>query len=347
MTSGWDIDLRWEAWAGSAEPMLVLIAALLIDGIAGLVVAGVPVSGGPVYRFLLDLTRRLNRRQRNPATKLIRGSLYALLVLLGGLGIGAAVAVVVRSLAFGWVLALLVLLLAIELGRPVARARQVARALAGAEGRERDPAGRTLPVFRADGLPPSQTADMYLVARGAVEHVAGRFGEGVAAPLFWFVLLGFPGLIACRAVGRAAHAAPEQHADSAQFGMPVARLNEALTWLPVRLAAVLLGLASALVPRAGVAAAFAAAFGQPRHGLGGLAWPIAAVAGALGLSLGGPRPAGDPAGGGPSPWLGPNDGRARAVAGDVRRAGYLVSVAGLLVVGLLALVFLARSGGSS
>jgi len=53
--------------------------------------------------------------------------------------------------------------------------------------------------------------------------------------------------------------------------------------------------------------------------------------GGLGLSLGGPRqyPDGTVSG----PWLG--DGRARATAGDVHTAVYLIAVATLLTAGIL------------
>ena len=103
-----------------------------------------------------------------------------------------------------------------------------------------------------------------------------------------------------------------------------------MAWLPVRLAALLIAIAAVFVQGARPGAAVAAMTGGTRgHAARGAAWPVAALAGALGHSLAGPRPL-DQAGGGLVPWIGPADGRAKVTALDVRRALFLYVVACLL-----------------
>lgn len=261
------------------------------------------------------------------------------MALATAIGVGAALAWATARLPFGWAVLLVALLLGIEQGRPFARVRAVAAALDSTKGQERDPEGRQLPVLRWDGADGRPVPDMYLVARGAIEHLAGRFAEGLVAPVFWFVLLGLPGMFGFLAISRTARLLPEHDLRFAFFGMVASRLNEALGWIPVRLAAILVALSALLVPGARLGRALSATLAHGRHPVGGVAWPIAAMAGALGLALGGPRPADTQAGGGPADWLGGSGGRARAVAGDVRRALYLYLVACLAL--LLIVVFIA------
>ena len=76
------------------------------------------------------------------------------------------------------------------------------------------------------------------------------------------------------------------------------------------------------------------------HAARGAAWPIAALAGGLGLSLAGPRPL-DAASGGLVQWIGPTGGRAKVTALDIRRALFLYVVACLLNAALAILVTMA------
>jgi adenosylcobinamide-phosphate synthase len=68
---------------------------------------------------------------------------------------------------------------------------------------------------------------------------------------------------------------------------------------------------------------------------GAAGWPVAALAGGLGLSLGGP-----PHGA----WIG--DGRARAEPGDLKRATYLLAVGCLLDAGVVAALAVALAAAA-
>jgi adenosylcobinamide-phosphate synthase len=119
------------------------------------------------------------------------------------------------------------------------------------------------------------------------------------------------------------------------FGRFAARLDDLANWLPARLGACLI-LAAALclpgtTPRAGWRAMWRDA---ARHRSPNAGWPEAAIAGALGLRLAGPRRyAGELV---DDAWMG--DGRSAATAHDIRQALRLLVLACGLAAALLALL---------
>ena len=129
------------------------------------------------------------------------------------------------------------------------------------------------------------------VCRAAVESLAENSSDGVVAPAFWFLVGGLPGLLAYKMLNTAdsmiGHMS-ERHRD---FGRFAAKLDDAANWLPSRLTGLLLALA-ALVQGGGRSArsSFTVMMRDARlHASPNAGWPEAAMAGALDLSLGGPR----------------------------------------------------------
>ncbi|MEW5685216.1 MAG: adenosylcobinamide-phosphate synthase CbiB [Pseudomonadota bacterium] len=118
------------------------------------------------------------------------------------------------------------------------------------------------------------------VAAAALESLAESFNDGVAAPLFWFVLAGLPGLFAFKAVNTAdsliGHKEPRWRA----FGWAAARTDDALNLIPARLAGAVVALAGGGGWRTMLADA-------RKHASPNAGWPEAAMAGALGVRLGG------------------------------------------------------------
>jgi adenosylcobinamide-phosphate synthase len=119
------------------------------------------------------------------------------------------------------------------------------------------------------------------VARAAIESLAESFCDGVAAPAFWLIVAGLPGLWAYKALNTAdsliGHREPRWRA----FGWASARGDDLANWVPARLAGGLLCLVSGR--------------GWPimlrdarKHASPNAGWPEAAMAGALDLSLAGP-----------------------------------------------------------
>jgi adenosylcobinamide-phosphate synthase len=124
------------------------------------------------------------------------------------------------------------------------------------------------------------------VRESAIESLAENLNDSVVAPIFWFVLLGLPG----SALYRFANTADAmwgyrgtyrgQHWEWA--GKWAAWADDALSWLPARLTALLLALVTGDVPFRALRRE-ARKTPSPNSG-----WPMAAMALALGISLGKP-----------------------------------------------------------
>jgi adenosylcobinamide-phosphate synthase len=174
--------------------------------------------------------------------------------------------------------------------------------------------------------------DLHGVVRVAIEAGARLLDQRVVAPLFWYALLGLPGAFVWTAADALDEAIGHPDPRHAQFGAAAAHLDDALNFLPARLSAALLTLAALFVPGAAARRAWATVrTGARLHPSRNGGWPVAAVAGALDLSLAGPRRQGDTVA--REPWIGA--GRARAMPTDLRRARVLIAVAGLLAAGLV------------
>ena len=178
----------------------------------------------------------------------------------------------------------------------------------------------------------STSLDAHAVARAAIESAAENFADGVVAPMFWGVLLGLPGMAAYKAVNTLDSMIGHRSPRYVHFGRFAARLDDVANWLPARLSALLILAAAAFLPGASPAAGWRALRRDAsRHRSPNAGWPEAAIAGALGLSLAGPRRYGgelvDDA------WMG--DGRAAATVTDVSRALRLLVSAWFVAAALL------------
>ncbi len=162
------------------------------------------------------------------------------------------------------------------------------------------------------------------IARAAIESLAENFSDGVVAPIFWLLLGGLPGAALYKTVNTADSMIGHRSDRYRAFGWAAARFDDLLNLPASRLAALLIVAAAALLPDTSArAAAAAVARDARRHKSPNAGWPEAAIAGALGLKLAGPRVyegvlVADA-------WMG--DGRADAGVSDIRRALRLYRVA--------------------
>jgi adenosylcobinamide-phosphate synthase len=162
-----------------------------------------------------------------------------------------------------------------------------------------------------------ETLDEAGVARAAIESAAENFSDGLVAPLFWYVLFGLPGIAAYKAVNTLDSMIGHRTETHRAFGWAAARLDDLVNLVPARLAALLLAMGALVIPWASAKRALATMFRDAgKHRSVNAGWPEAAMAGALGLSLGGPRQyTGDHA---DDPWIGA--GSRNASPADIRRA---------------------------
>jgi adenosylcobinamide-phosphate synthase len=186
-----------------------------------------------------------------------------------------------------------------------------------------------------------QALDEAGVVRAAIESLAENFSDAVVAPALWCGLLGLPGLASYKAINTAdsmiGHHTPRHGA----FGWASARLDDLVNLPASRLAALWLVLAASIHPQAETAAAYHAVWRDARnHRSPNAGWPEAAMAGALGLRLAGPRVYGDTRV--DDAWMG--DGRSAASIADLRRALSLYRLAcGLQIATVLIVALIVRA----
>ncbi|MHA1523160.1 MAG: adenosylcobinamide-phosphate synthase CbiB [Alphaproteobacteria bacterium] len=134
-----------------------------------------------------------------------------------------------------------------------------------------------------------ETLDEAGVARAAIESCAENFSDAVLAPVFWYVLLGLPGLLIYKSVNTADSMIGHKTARYLAFGAASAHLDDALNFIPARLSGGLIALAAWCAGHDGAAAFAAMREDAAKHRSPNAGWPEAAMAGALGLALAGPR----------------------------------------------------------
>jgi len=174
------------------------------------------------------------------------------------------------------------------------------------------------------------------VARAAIESLAENFSDGVVAPVFWLAIAGLRGGALYKAINTADSMIGHRNKRYAAFGWAAARLDDLVNLPASRLAALIL-IGAAALRRDEVAAVDAwrtVWLDAPRHRSPNAGYPEAAMAGALGLSLGGPRVYDGervddaPMGG----------GRWTANAADIRRALALYRTADAILIALLIVI---------
>jgi adenosylcobinamide-phosphate synthase len=171
------------------------------------------------------------------------------------------------------------------------------------------------------------------IARAAIESLAENFSDGIVAPVFWMAIAGLPGAALYKAINTADSMIGHRTPRYAAFGWAAAKLDDLVNLPASRLSALLLVAAAALNNNA-VPAWRAVVRDAPRHRSPNAGYPEAAMAGALGLSLAGPRVYGgveiDDA------TMG--DGRRDATAADIRRALALYRYADAILIALVAAI---------
>ena len=305
---------------GPAAPFILLLA-LALDALVGDPRwLPHPVRAMGWLTGLLD--RALNRERYGEAIRVILGGVALVSVVGASAAAGWAITAHAATLGWGWLaeLALVAMLLA---QRDMAdHMVRVARALDTGVGPAREAVrhivGRDL-----------RALDEHGIARAAIESGAENYSDGVVAPAFWYLLLGLPGLFAYKAINTmdsmVGHRSPRHHA----FGCAAARIDDAVNWVPARIAGGLIALAALVGARRPAGARLA------DHGARCPPSQLAQrrLAGSRDGGRAWPRPAGPPAvrgrgGGRPSlarRWApGRNGGRSQAHGTGVRgglRAG--------------------------
>ena len=261
-----------------AEP--VALTALALDAALGWPGALYRRVGHPVGLFARIITgceARWNRARHGFAKRRALGVLTLLILLIVSAGLGwTAQSLLLAALgSWGWVGVAILAWPALAQRSLFDHVRAVG---------ERIDAGN-LPAAR-DAVAmivgrDTATLDEAGVSRAAIESLAESFCDGVAAPLFWLLLLGLPGVWAYKAVNTADSLIGHREERWRAFGWAAARTDDLANWIPARLSGVLICLAGGGGWR--ILWRDARQHASPNAG-----WPEAAMAGVLGLRLAGP-----------------------------------------------------------
>lgn len=240
-----------------------------------------PVVGlGQVIKFL---ERLLFPKKRNFRRELVLGFVMVVIVV-GGLGAGyfllrrwlfslsPLVFVTLETYLIFSFLAIRTLLL---------RGREVEEALRGHDLPRARQALRHLVGRDTESL------SEWEVVRACVESLAENFNDAIVAPLLYIALFGGLGGLVYKAINTLDSMVGHKDFRYCFFGFASARLDDVANFVPARLSAVFIGMAALFCGRLW-RGAFSLAFRDAsKHPSPNAGWPESAMAGALGVRLGG------------------------------------------------------------
>ncbi|MDM7931255.1 adenosylcobinamide-phosphate synthase CbiB [Tabrizicola sp.] len=250
---------------------MILALAMILDALLGeprFLWDRVPHPAVLMGRLVGLCDRRFNRGQSLKA----RGVLVTLALLAVGL-------------AVGWVIQILPDHGVVEVGMLailLAQKSLVEHVRAVATGLRRSLADGRAAVAMIVGRDTGQMTGPD-VARAAIESAAENLSDGVVAPVFWYLVLGLPGIVAYKLINTAdsmiGHMTPRYR----EFGWASARLDDVLNLIPARLTALLIALTHGWVDPAPILR------DAPKHRSPNAGWPESALAPVLNVALSGPR----------------------------------------------------------
>ena len=307
-------------------PALILALAMLFDAVVGdprwpwkVLPHPVVLIGKPIG----FLDRRLNRADRAPGDRLVRGLITVAVVVGLALAAGIGLERLFDGRAWGWIAEAVLVGVLLAARSLHDRVRRVGEAL-----RENGLEGARRAIAHIVSRDP-RGLDRHAVARAAIESLSENFSDGVVAPLFWYLIFGLPGIFGYKAVNTLDSMIGYRTDTYRDFGFAAAKLDDIANWAPARLSALAVFLAACFTPTAYPIEAVHTALKEAKsHKSPNAGWPEAAFAGALKIALGGPRnyPGGETVG----VWIG-KDNRARLDPRDIDRARALYAVANALI----------------
>jgi adenosylcobinamide-phosphate synthase len=306
-----------------------MAVAIAIDAVLGWPERLFRFIGHPVTwlgRLIDRVDAACNRSSHRPAARRVAGVMATLLVI----ALPTALAGIVQAqLAPGWSRVLLAGILAwplVALRSLYDHVTAVAHPLqSGDIGAARSA------VSRIVGRDPAGL-DEAGIARASIESLAENTSDGVVAPVFWGAIFGLPGIVGYKTINTLdsmiGHRTPRHEA----FGWSAARIDDLANFIPARLTGFLFAILSVRP-----AAAFSCMIRDARHHRSiNAGWPEAAMAGALGVRLSGPRVYHDRLA--DEPWL---NGNARdPLAADITQGLKLYRRAMLLMAAVLVVLAL-------
>lgn len=126
--------------------------------------------------------------------------------------------------------------------------------------------------------------DAQQIRTAALETLAENLSDGVIAPMFWFALLGVPGILAYKMVNTLDSMIGYKNERYRRFGCWAARIDDVANYVPARLTALLMVLVGGRWSAFSVIRKYGRMHASPNSG-----YPESALAGILDCRFGGPN----------------------------------------------------------
>lgn len=261
-----------------------LVANLLIGSASVRKAFMLGALGNYLHHLLRSLDRRLNKSHLSARERAVRGSVVLLAIILLTGFVAASLSALSATHEWGWLGEAFLLALFIPQRLIYDEAKALFRLL------KHDKLDEARKQVRRLSLRDAYNLDKHGVIRSAMEHLASAFADRVLSPILWYILLGLPGFVASKIITEAALMLGYESRRHKAYGKMPGRLETVINFIPARLAGWIMVLAAFFIPKGKPLKAARAVLSQsqtillPRKGE-----PIAAAAGALGISLAGPR----------------------------------------------------------
>ena len=266
--------------------MWSVFLAILLDRLLGYPRPIQNKIGHPVEwvgALLTKIEGFLNTTGIGPARLKVRGSATLLILLISVAIPTALISAFLAQFAYGWAVNALLATSLVAQQSLRLHIQAVSQGLSNSldEGRKA--------VSRVVGRDP-ESLDESGVAKAALESLAENTSDGVVAPIFWYALLGLPGIAIYKAINTADSMIGHKSERYLHFGWAAARLDDLVNLPASRLTGLLFASVAALgEPKRGLAALKTMWRDASKHRSPNAGWPEAALAAILGVSLGGPR----------------------------------------------------------
>jgi adenosylcobinamide-phosphate synthase len=323
---------------GTVDPLILLLGALVIEFVLGRFSFSLLIPGHPLSIIAASVTwleKKLNRDSRTNMDRAIRGGFVLVFVVLLCLVIGLFIAWLTGNRNWGWIVEVSLLVTLLGQGHAFHSLQRIGRSL---QRGHPDRARKIIIDIAPDEV---AVADEHAIARTGISWAGQQYALSVVTPCIWYVLFGFPGIMIYVGTRVTAQIIGQTNERYGAFGFAARQFHDVLYLFPARLSGLFIALAAIFVPTTQPAAALRTMLHEAnRHYTMNGGWPLAALAGALELAFGGPRVVDgrrvD------DPWLG--SGSAQVMPRDIRRALYLLGVAGLLNLCWIAALAVIRVG---
>jgi adenosylcobinamide-phosphate synthase len=325
-------------YSGSVTPLVLLMVALVINIYTGKLTLFSSQKSHPIKRleYLIDwFDLKLNRDNRSPIDRVIRGFLTAItiLFLIGILGFG--VAWLSHNLPFAWIFELVLLLILLDQSNTYKTVFRINRALCN---RSIEAARQSIVGLTIESI---DQMDSFSIARTAIEVLASSLIKRLLAPVFYYVLFGFLGLAIYHAITILNIKIGHKNNHYRDFGITARCINSIVLFIPGLLGGCLIVLASLFVPSARPVKSCKNIFKYGNKFYNShLGIALSAFAGAFDLALAGPRKFSNKRKN--EPWIGA--GTAMATHQDIQRSLYLYAtvciINGFIIITLILLEYL-------